>query len=59
MEKVNITLRLPKDLFDFIEKKKEEMSKIDKLKSKVSTQSVIESIIAYWKEVDEFKNKKI
>ena len=52
MEKVSVTLRLPKELFDFIEKKKLELQNKDSLKSKVSTQSVIESIIAYWKEID-------
>jgi len=53
MEKVSITLRLPKELADFIEKKKLELLNNESLKGKVSTQSIIESIIAYWKEIDE------
>ena len=56
MEKVSITLRLPKDLADFVEKKKDEFKKKNNLKNKASTQSVIEGLIAYWKEIDEFKN---
>ena len=56
MEKVSITLRLPKDLANFVEKKKEEFQKKNNLKRKASTQSVIEGLIAYWKEVDGFKD---
>ena len=48
-----VTLRLPDELGEFIEKKKREIKKHSKLRGKVSSQSVIEALIAYWKEVDE------
>ena len=53
MEKVSITLRLPKELIAFIESKKKQLIDSGLSKSEVSSQSVIEGLIAYWKEMDE------
>lgn len=53
MDKTNITLRLKKDLSEYIEKKKEELIKSGLSKKEVSNQSVIEAMIAYCKEIED------
>ena len=53
MEGKQVTLRIPKELSDFLDKKIENFKKTKKLKGKVSYQSLIEALIANWKDEDE------
>ena len=53
MDKVNITLRLPKHLAEYIEKKKKELRSKGLSKKEVSNQSVIEAMVAYCKEIED------
>ena len=53
MDKINITLRLPKPLAEYIEKKKNELIKKGFAKKEVSNQSIIEGLIAYCKEIED------
>ena len=51
--KITITLRLPKDLIEYVERKKEQMLKEGLSKKEVSNQSVIEALVAYCKEIED------
>ena len=53
MKHRQVTLRIPEELAQFLDKKIERMKKSKKLKGKVSFQSLIEALIANWKAEDE------
>ena len=53
MNKTNITLRLPKELIQYIEHKKKQLKAQGLSKKEVSSQSVIEAMIAYCKEIED------
>jgi hypothetical protein len=53
MNRVNVTLRLPKHLAEYVEKKKKELKADGLSKKEVSNQSIIEAMIAYCKEIED------
>lgn len=57
MDKTNITLRLPKHLIEYIEHKKSQLRKQGLSKKEVSSQSVVEAMIAYCKEIEDGPNE--
>ena len=53
MDKTTITLRLPKHLIEYIERKKSQLRKQGLSKKEVSSQSIVEAMISYCKEIED------
>ena len=53
MDRTTITLRLPKHLIEYIERKKSELRRQGLSKKEVSSQSIVEAMISYCKEIED------